>query len=483
MLEVWQSISPFVLPLYYVAIFFVVIDILLENRNPLKTHSYLLLLLLLPLLGIVIYLFFGQTIRKRKIFAKKQLINQAFGDHYFKQHVERKSRNHVVPEGLEQYEKVIRFLNKDLSPLTRNNKVTVLQNGEQKFPELITALKEARHHIHLEYYIYEDGLIGQEIAQILKQKASEGVKVRVIVDGVGSLGLRKPFFTDLVSAGVQIVEFMPVLFPSFTSKINYRNHRKILVIDGMIGFTGGINISDRYINNGHSNGYWRDTHIKIEGEAVKTLQFLFILSWQFVTQEELLPDSSFFPTFTTHGHDMVQINASGPDWELASIMDSFFLAINSARHKVRIATPYFIPTESILDAIVTASRSDITIELMIPESSDSWIVEAASRSFIKQLLEADVKVYHYRKGFLHSKVIIIDDNFASVGSANMDYRSFDLNHEVNAYFYNGEVVQQLASAFEADKADCVQLGLQNWKKRSILQKLKESVCRLLAPLL
>ncbi|HEY9116993.1 MAG TPA: phospholipase D-like domain-containing protein, partial [Roseivirga sp.] len=270
MIEFWYTISPFVLPLYYVAIFFVVIDILLQNRNPLKTHSYLLLLLLLPILGIIIYLFFGQTIRKRKVFAKKRLINQAFGELYFQSNLEENRIVTEVPENISQYEKVIRFLKRDLSPLTKNNSVSVLQNGEEKFPALLEALENARNHIHIEYYIYEEGDIGQQIAEVLKRKVSEGVTVRMIVDGVGSLGLSNHFIKDLQKAGVQLFEFMPVLFPSFTSKINYRNHRKIVVIDGIIGFTGGINISDRYINNGKYETYWRDTHLEIRGEAVKS---------------------------------------------------------------------------------------------------------------------------------------------------------------------------------------------------------------------
>lgn len=483
MLEFWHTISPYILPLYYVAIFFVVVNILLENRNPLKTHSYLLLLLLLPLLGIFIYLFFGQNVRKRKIFAKKQLINQAFGNRYFHQEVEGTAIQDGIPEAYQQYEKLVRFLRKDLSPLTENNKVEIFKNGEEKFPKLIEALKNAKHHIHLEYYIYEEDEIGREVAKILKAKAQAGVQARLIVDGVGSLGLKSGFFQDLKLSGVKVVEFMPVLFPSFTSKINYRNHRKIAVIDGKIGFTGGINISDRYINNGKHSLFWRDTHLSIQGESVKTLQFLFILSWQFVTQEEIEPEPEFFPDMEPSGEQLVQINASGPDWELASIMDSFFLAINSAKEKVKIATPYFIPTESILDAVTTAAKSDIEVEIMIPDASDSWIVESASRSFIKQLLEADVKVYLYQKGFLHSKVIVIDNNFASVGSANMDYRSFDLNHEVNAYFYDPEIAQQLSSAFDQDKADCHEVCLEEWRERKLLEKLKESVCRLMAPLL
>ena len=486
MLAQWEAISPYVLPFYYLAIFFVVISILLDNRNPLKTHSYLLLLLLLPILGIYIYLFFGQNIRKRKIFAKKQLINSAFGDQVsFKSDdaslLGNNRPNTTLPDG--QYGKLIQFLRNDLSPLSTNNKVTVLKNGEAKFPEVFKAIEEAEHHIHLEYYILSDDVIGKKLVSSLIKKAQEGIEVRMIVDGVGSLQLSKAFFREVKQAGIQIVEFMPVLFPGFTSKINYRNHRKILVVDGKIGFTGGVNINDRYINNEQNTLYWRDTHLKIEGESVKSLQFLFFLNWQFITQKEEANVDEYFQPLDKVGEHCVQINASGPDWELASIMDSFFIAINSAKHKVRIATPYFIPNESILDAIMTAARSSVEIDLMIPYESDSWIVQSASLSFLRALMERGVNVYLYQKGFLHSKVIIIDDTFSSVGTANMDYRSFDLNHEVNTYLYDKDLVKTLIDQFEVDKQDSLHLDLKIWKNRGLPEKLKESVCRLLAPLL
>lgn len=481
----WELISPFLLPAYYIAIFFVVINLLLENRNPLKTHSYLLLLLLLPFIGIIIYLFFGQNLRKRKIFAKRQLINQAFGSQYVKDFLDNDSLNsppEVIKERA-QYQKLIRFLSNDLSPLSLNNEVTILKNGEEKFPALMESLSKAKKHIHIEYYIYDNDTIGDPLSDLLIQKAQEGIEVRMILDGVGSLHLKKSFFRKLRKGGVEVAEFMPVLFPSFTSKINYRNHRKIVVIDGEVGFTGGINIDDRYINNGRHKLFWRDTHLRVEGEAVKTLQFLFLLNWQFVTQHEFSPENSYFPELVDTGKHCVQINASGPDWELASIMDSFFIAINSAQKSVRIITPYFIPNESILDAISTVAKSDIEVELMIPYESDSWIVQAASLSFIEDLLKIGIRVFLYKKGFLHSKVIIIDNTFASVGTANMDYRSFDLNHEVNTYLYDHDLVDELITHFEEDKVHCTQVSLADWQRRTLRQKLKESLCRLLAPLL
>lgn len=484
MIEFWQLISPYILPLYYLFIFFVVVDIILDNRNPLKTHSYLLLLVLLPILGLVVYLFFGQNIRKKKIIARRQFINRAYGEGYLTHRIKKKyPLESLQDKSLQPFERLIRFLNKDLSPFTVNNHVTILRNGEEKFPALLEALNKAKYHIHLEYYIFEIDAIGNQVAEVLMEKARSGVKVRMLVDGVGALGLKNSFFREMKKAGVEIAEFMPVLFPSFTSKINYRDHRKIVVIDGDIGFTGGMNISERYLNGPKTDPYWRDTHLLMRGESVKALQFLFMLNWQFVTQQELPEDKYLFPVMAQSGAHKVQVNGSGPHWELSSIMDTFLLAINAARNRIRIATPYFIPNESILNALYTAAKSDVKVELMIPRDSDSWIVHAASFSFLQNLLKEGVEVYLYKKGFLHSKVIIIDDVFASVGSANMDYRSFDLNHEVNTYLYDEGLVSILNEHFEADMQDAEPLTLQRWRQRKLPQKLKESVCRLMAPLL
>ncbi len=486
MLELWQSISPFILPVYYVAIFFVVINILLENRNPLKTHSYLLLLLLLPFAGIIIYLFFGRNQRKRKVFAKRQLINHAFGAQYVHEYLDKNeviSSRHESEKKWIQYRKLVRFLSNDLSPLSLNNQVTILRNGEEKFPEVMEAIRKAKQHIHIEYYIFDNDTVGGPLSELLLKKVKEGVEVRILLDGVGSLSVKNAFFKKMRTGGILIEEFMPVMFPSFTSKINYRDHRKIIVVDGKIGFTGGINLDDRYVNGKTGQVYWRDTHLKLEGDAVKTLQFLFLLNWQFVTQQEFQSTASYFPQIENTGNHCVQINASGPDLELASIMESFFIAITSAKKSVKIATPYFIPNESILDAIITAAKSNIQVELLIPYESDSWIVQAASLSFVDRLLKGGVKIFLYKKGFMHSKVIIIDDNFASVGTANMDYRSFDLNHEVNAYIYDTDLVETLLEQFADDKKECIEIAADDWKNRGFKQKIKESLCRLLAPLL
>ena len=482
MAELWQIFSPYLLLVYYLGVFFVVVNILLENRNPLKAYSYLLLLLLLPFIGMVIYLFFGRNHRKRKIFSKRQLINTAFGQKYVDEHLDKSHRVDTDDLPVSGFSKLIHFLNKDLSPLTDNNRVQVLRNGEEKYPAILEAMSNAKSHIHLEYYIMTEEGIGEAIEKVLVQKAREGVEVRVIVDAVGSFTLSKAFFNRLKEAGVEIFEFMPVRFPTFASKINYRDHRKILIVDGTVGFTGGINLDNRYSNELNEQ-YWRDTHLKFEGEIVKTLQLLFFLNWQFVSEQSWMPSKDYFPQLPNLGKQCVQINASGPDWELASIMDSFMLAINSAQHFIRIATPYFIPNESILNSLTTTARSGVDVQLMIPYESDSRVVQWASLSFITELLTSGVQVFLYQKGFLHTKVMVVDGTFAAVGTANMDYRSFDLNYEVNAYLYDVELAETLNRQFEEDKTDCLKVSLAQWRERPLREKLAESVSRLLAPLL
>ena len=372
LIDIWQTVSPYLIPIYYLIILAIVANMLLENKNPHKTHSYLLLLLLLPVLGVFIYFFFGQQIRKQKIFSKKKLIHSAFGHEYVTKFLNPDFKASISKESEAiAFEKLITFLGHDLSPLSCNNTVKILKNGEEKFPLLIQALREAESHIHMEYYIYSDDDIGKQISKILIEKAKSGIEVKLIVDGVGSFKLKKKFFKALKDAGVQVYVFMPVLFPLFTSKINYRDHRKIVVIDGIKGFTGGLNLDDRYLNNGKHDLFWRDTHLILEGEAVKSLQFLFLVNWMFVSKKEFIATEKHFPKIQYGENHHVQINAGGPDWELASIMDSFFLGINSAKKNIRIVTPYFIPNESILNAILMASKSGIDVEIMLPLDSDS----------------------------------------------------------------------------------------------------------------
>jgi cardiolipin synthase len=367
------------------------------------------------------------------------------------------------------------------SKLTTFNHVRVLINAEEKFDVLFSDLKKAKHHIHLEYYIFNDDVIGTELIDLLCKKAQEGVEVRFVYDDVGSK-ISSKNKRRLTEAGVLHFPFMPVLFSGLTGKMNYRDHRKIIVIDGEIGYLGGINIADHYINSGKTD-YWRDTHIRIDGEAVKPLQILFFTTWDFVQDEGIKLSASYFPEYRPNNRSGVQIISSGPDTDWPNIMEAIFAAITAARSYVYITTPYFIPNDEILAALQIAARSGVEVKLLIPYTSDSWISGSATNSYLQVMLEAGVEVYRYKRGFIHAKTMVLDDEVCSVGTANMDYRSFEINFEVNAFIYDKEISKQLRMQFLTDLEDAEVLSLDSWEKRPIGRKLIESLSKLLAPLL
>jgi cardiolipin synthase len=468
---------------YVILIVWAAIKILLENKNPLKTHSYLLMLLLVPVIGLLVYILFGQDYRRNKLFSRKKAVDRDFILSYSEEQLRLSSNQQlVVDEKVRSKEKIINLLlRNNHSFLTSNNKIELLVNGENKFPVLIEDLRQAQHHIHIEYYIFDDDKIGNEIVEILCQKARDGVEVRFVYDDVGTSHIAKTFKKAFAKAGVMSYPFMPVYIPQL-SKANFRDHRKIVVIDGKIGYTGGINVADRYINQG-TQRYWRDTHMKVSGEAVRSLQVVFMLNWYFVSKQSLSFAPGYFPELDDYGHQCMQIIASGPDSDWASIMQAFFLAIATATDHILITSPYFIPNESILTALKTAAMSGVRVELIYPYVSDSIIVQAASMSYMKEILEAGVNIFLYTKGFIHAKTIIVDGVLSSVGTANMDYRSFDQNFEVNAMIYDTGIARQLTTHFEEDKLQCVPLQLSRWQQRPMRKRLIESTSRLLAPML
>ena len=366
--------------------------------------------------------------------------------------------------------------------LTVRNKVKILNDGRSKFDELFEAIRGAESSIHLEYYIIENDRIGTELIELLAQKAADGVEVRLIFDDVGSWGIKRRHVRNMRRMGINVCCFMPVVFPWLTSKLNNRNHRKIAVIDGKIGFTGGINVADRYID-GTKFGPWRDTHLRIEGDAVNMLQAIFMTDWYFVSGRELLNDEKYFPKSRIRSRSPMQIASSGPDSDWASIMQAFFAAINKARKSIYIASPYFLPNQAILTAMKVAALSGIDVRVMLPYRSDSKIVYWATRSYIGEMLEAGIKVYFYCNGFNHSKLLIIDDNFCSVGSANMDIRSFEDNFEVSAIMYDPKVAEELTRQFMRDIDSSVAVTPEAWENRPRLHAIYESVARLGSPLL
>lgn len=469
--------------LNYVLALIAIIVILFKNINPTKTLTYILVLVFFPFLGLLVYYFFGQEYRKNKIFNRKNVLNKSIIKKLSEEFTLNDKDIAKFDKILDDKMKLVRLLyNSENTPLTKHNEVTILQNGKEKFEALFTDLKNAKHHIHLEYYIFKDDNIGTQLLNILCDKAESGVKVRLSFDDVGSKissrGKRK-----LKESGVEFHAFMPVLFPGFTGKLNYRNHRKIVVIDGEIGYVGGINVSDNYVNYKNGESFWRDTHLRIIGEAVKPLQVHFLMTWDFVSNSNLTINKKLFPPSAIKKETAVQISASGPDTNWANIMEAIFVAINQADDYVYITTPYFIPNDQIITAFQVASKSGIDVRLIIPKASDSWTAKYATNSYLEMLLEANVKVYRYCNGFIHAKTIVVDDIFSTIGTANLDYRSFNINFEINALIYNKDTSIELKNHFFDDLKECEQLDLESWRARPNINKLKESYSRLWSPLL
>lgn len=464
------------------SVIFIGFVIFLENRHPTQTLTWLIVLGSFPLVGFIFYLLFGRSFRKEKMFRKKYLFDkQTFmkveGD------VEYHSIERIEEMDADQ-RKLFALAHKvGNSPITFRTETKVLLNGEETFREVIHALKEANDHIHLEYYIVRDDSLGEKIKNILITKALEGVKVRFLYDAVGSWKLSRRYIKELKAAGVEVVPFGPVKIPILNNKFNFRNHRKIIVIDGSIGFVGGINIGDEYLGRNKYFGHWRDTHLWLRGEAVRSLQLIFLQDWFYMTNESLLTVEYLSPVLIENNHGGVQLIAGGPDNEWSVIKNIFFAMITSAKKSVWIASPYFIPDEDILSAIRIASLSGIDVKLLVPNKPDKRIVFHASRSYFPDLLEAGVNIYQYEKGFMHSKMIIVDDTLASIGTSNMDMRSFHLNFEVNAFLYNTKSTKKLVEGYLQDIEDSTLLQVEDFNKRHLGYRLLESLSRLLSPFL
>ena len=471
--------------MYILTVISVIINVILENRNPVRTLAWIIVLVAVPFIGFLFYLYFGINYRKIKMFSMKGL-----GDMKWLQYMSEDQKQLIKKseflhkrETVEVRKLMTLLLNNSKALLTRFNKVEILNNGEETFPAIFEALQNAKRFIHLEYYIIEMGRLTSRLKELLIEKAKAGVEVRVIYDDVGSWGLTRDFLRELRNAGIQIYPFLPVRFHQFANKANYRNHRKIAVIDGEVGFVGGLNFADRYVDGVPKIGVWRDTHLKVQGEAVTSLQVIFLIDWYFVRQELLLDKNEYLPYIQADGDMLVQAVTSGPDSDWASIQQAYFTLINMAKRYVFISTPYFMPGETTLNSLKTAAMSGVDVRIMLPHKSDSLLTYWCSRSFVEELLEAGVKVYWYQKGINHSKVIIVDGIVSSVGTANMDIRSFEQNFEVSLILYDRETTKKLAGDFLKDLQSSSEVVIQRWKFRSKREKAYESVARLFAPVL
>lgn len=471
----------------YALMIFTVIRIIFDTVNVSKALGYLLLTIVLPVAGSIVYFSLGVNYRKRKIYNKKIIT-----DEYLLQNLRKDIDESALRllqthhDDVGNFAGLARLLIRDSLSFLSLNHIKLLINGENKFPDVIRALEAAKSTIHIQYYIYDNDEIGNQIKAILMRKASEGVKVRFIYDDFGSNGLKKKWVRELEDAGVEIYPFYKIYFIFLASRINYRNHRKLIIVDGQVGFTGGINVSDKYINgNDPKKLYWRDTHVMIEGPAVLNLQYHFLADWNFCSDQNLKPNNEFFPIpnrrpdFTM----LTQIAVSGPDYPRADVMLSYFAAIANAVKKVYITTPYFIPNNSIYDAIKKAALSGCDVRLLVPGISDSKTVNAATQSYFEPLLECGVRIFLYQKGFVHSKTIVIDDTLSMVGSANIDFRSFDLNFELNTIIYDQAFGEKMTEVFLQDLEDADEVIYEEWAKRSTWKQLQEKSARLLSPLL
>lgn len=455
--------------------------IFMENRNPSTTMAWILLLALIPVVGLVFYFLFGQNVFKRRKYDKKAqrdlMAYERIENDALRMHQDWSSFNSSQRKLLGMSQRLAR------TPISFTSETRVLTNGEETFGTLLLELRQAQHHIHMEYYIFRDDEIGTRIQQILIEKARLGVKVRFMYDAVGSLQLSKRFLNELSNAGVKVAAY-GTSRTFFSSRVNYRNHRKIVVIDGDVGFMGGLNVGDEYLSRSKTYGFWRDTHMLVRGEAVRTMQIIFLQDWMHTTGERILEQDYLSPQLRyTSGEGAVQIIASGPDNERRSLKNIFFAMITAAEKSVWIATPYFIPDEDIYTALRVAALSGLDVRLLFPGKPDKWIPFLASHSYFPMLLEAGVQIYEYEKGFIHSKLLIIDGEIATIGTANMDMRSFHLNFEVNALLLKTESVQRIVSDFERDLQSTSLIIHEKFMNKKFLVRLLESGARLMSPLL
>lgn len=474
--------SPILIAIYWLIVLSIVLVIIAENRNPLKAVPWIIVVLLLPVLGIILYVFFGEDLRHvriidRRIYSRISHIPFAL------------QRKLLAQQSKEEYKTPLRRIVKKVanSPLLPLDSFSIYTTGQEKFEALLKDLQSASHHIHMEYYSFDDDTLASTIAEVLKKKAKEGVRVRIIYDDVGSWHTKKKFWRKLRKAGVEAYPFMRVLFPFLSSRVNYRNHRKLVVIDGKVGYLGGMNIADKYVV-GDSLGIWRDTHFRITGGAVYHLQSVFILDWHMVSQRVLSIRDHYAtvhwaPTISSRTAPLMQLIAGEPIGKWRTIEQAITTLVMNAQERIYLETPYFLPTSNLNDALINASLSGVRIRLIIPYRSDVPTVHLASLSYIKELMEAGIEVYAYKKGFLHSKIIVADGKVTAVGSANLDFRSFEHNFELLALVYDPTIATRMEQVFEKDMEECEQFDLEKWTRRPLIKRFAESLMRLFSPLL
>lgn len=480
------------LSIYILNFLLALVMIFVEKRQTQSVIAWVSIFALFPLVGFIFYIFFGNGIgpRTRRMLKKANL----------SEHINKSELDKAIECFNYKFdEKTSKLLNdyKDLvqfnytwadSPLFVGNDLKFYNNGMQHLADLKQDIYNAKRHIHLDYYIFANDLIGKEIIELCTKKAKEGVDVKIVIDSLGSVKTRKCHFKNFIKAGGQFYEFFPPIIPFklFNLKMNYRNHRKIAVIDGKIGYVGGMNLRLDHMGYDKKLKPWRDAHIRIEGQGVYGLQMTFLTDWRFASKDYKNPSNylklDYFPEIKIKGKSAIQTIASGPNNSKTEIKNALIKMINHAKKSIKIQTPYFVPDESYLDSLKLACASGVNVEIMVPDTPDKEFVYCATLSYLKDLVDLGVKVYCY-KGFLHSKTMIIDDEICTIGTCNNDMRSFKLNFEVNSVIYDKEFAEQVLFAFQNDKLNSEKLDKNDIKKLSLWRRFKMGLARLFTPIL
>lgn len=462
---------------YGVIILITVFSLMLENRTAQNTLLWIHILVFLPVLGYIIYVYSGQLFLKGYLFKSKRIKDREVFETISrkKQKVEFSQLNHHQHHFAHYLDRAT------FTPTNTNTKTKILKNGEETFREMKSALKKANDFIHMEYYIFRDDRLGSEIIDILIEKVQEGVEVRLMYDAMGSITLSGAALKKMKEAGIMVHPFLPIKSGLYNQKFNFRNHRKIVVIDGKVGFVGGLNIGVEYLGEDEEIGFWCDTHVVMEGEAVQTLHAVFLLDWRYVSGEMLVMDERYMKPIPAAGDGLVHVVATGPETERMS--DHYYALISCATKSIWIASPYFVPNQAIRTALRIAAKKGIQIRIMVPDTNDGFLTQYASRSYLPELLRSGIEIYAYQKGFLHKKIMIVDGDLATIGTANMDMRSFRLNFEVNLFLIGTDSIQDLVAHYEEDREDCLKIRPVEFYKRRFTEKAKESFARLFSGIL
>ncbi|QSF45852.1 cardiolipin synthase [Paenibacillus tianjinensis] len=463
----------------------IAIIVLLEYRRPQRALAWVFLSFCCPPLGLLLYYFLGRDYwQSRKIDKRctpsrlSEIGVRASG----KIKIVQKPEECGNPAFTGHEELLYLLARLSGRNITGRNRSRILPDAQEAYAAMLEAMEAAREHIHLEFYIFRDDEIGEHFQEVMVRKARQGVKVRLLCDGLGSHSLRRKFIGTLKHAGVEVHFFLPLLHSLLDRRFNYRNHRKIMIVDGLIGFTGGMNVGDDYLGKDPKMGYWRDTHLRLEGDSVYHLQAIFLKDWK-LAAGDWLSHPRFFPTHSCTGQEAVLVVASGPDGAIDASEEMYFAALCSARRRIWITSPYFIPDPTICRALKNAVLSGVDVRIIIPAKPDNKLVYSASLSYLENLQDAGVKFYRYTRGFMHAKVMIVDDLLATIGSANLDMRSFYSNFELTAVLLHPESIAKLASDFEKDLQYSPFIDPEQFKERAWNVKLIQSLCQLLSPLL